>query len=88
MKNSMPIVTVLPVRNTCCKSYSTVACLSIRPLSISGNDFCIFRIEKTGAGRWCCISSKRKRGGALQCASTVIGKRSIKTFLEKASFKK
>ena len=56
MKNSMPIVTVLPVRNTCCKSYSTVACLSIRPLSISGNDFCIFRIEKTGAGRWCCIS--------------------------------
>ena len=38
------------------KSYSTAACLLIRRLSISGNAFCIFRIDKDDAGRWCCIN--------------------------------
>ena len=56
MKNSIPTVTVHRVRNTCCKSYSTAACLLIRRLSISGNAFCIFRIDKDDAGRWCCIN--------------------------------
>ncbi len=55
MKNSMPIVTVHRVRNTCCKSYSTAACLLIRRLSIGGNAFCIFPIDKDDAARWCCI---------------------------------
>ena len=56
MKNSMPIVTAHRARNSYYKSYLRAVCHSIRPLSIGGNDFCIFRIEKTNAGRWCCIS--------------------------------
>ena len=56
MKNSMPTVTVHRVQNTCCKSYSTVACLLIRLLSIGGNAFCIFPIGKDDAARWCCIN--------------------------------
>ena len=54
----MPTVTVHQARNTCCKSYSTAACLLIRLLSISGNAFCIFRIDKDDAARWCCITRK------------------------------
>ncbi len=56
MKNSIPIATVPRVRNICCKFYSTAACLLIRRLFISGNAFCIFRIGKDDAGRWCCIN--------------------------------
>ena len=58
MKNSIPIATVPRVQNTCCKSYSTVACLLIRLLSIGGNAFCIFPIDKDDAARWCCINRK------------------------------
>ncbi len=56
MKNSIPIATVHRARNTCCKSYSTAACLLIRRLSIGGNAFCIFPIGKDDAARWCCIN--------------------------------
>ena len=55
-----PIVIVLQVRNTCCKSYSTVACHLIRRLFISGNASCIFRIGKDDAGRWCCINRREE----------------------------
>ena len=57
MKNSMPIVTEHQTRNTCCKFYSTAACLLIRRLSIGGNAFCIFPIDKDDAGRWYFISN-------------------------------
>ena len=57
MKNSIPIATVPRVQNTCCKSYSTVACLLIRLLSIGGNAFCIFPIGKDDAARWYFISN-------------------------------
>ena len=60
MKNSMPIATVPRVLNTCCKSYSTAACLLIRRLSIGGNAFCIFPIGKDDAGRWCCINKREE----------------------------
>ena len=74
MKNSMPTVTVHQARNTCCKSYSTAACLLIRLSSIGGNAFCIFRIDKDDAARWCCISR-----GEIRRERETIGMANLKT---------
>ena len=74
MKNSIPTVTVHRVRNTCCKFCSTAVCLLIRRLSISGNAFCIFRIDKDDAGRWCCISR-----GEIRRERETIGMANLKT---------